>query len=110
MEKPVLAPAFLRELARDNPLGITIKAKEVRAWFDYVAWPSYKTYQYKLHKRAIRRWWARIRMQELERARDAMAAHDAERLQKIQDRILTMPNDGKIESYPALRKIMGGKP
>jgi len=85
MDKPVLAPAFYEELASENPLGIKMSVGDVAAWWHFIAWPRYKTYQYRSHKRAIRRWWANVTMGDIERARESRQRHFEEREQEIQD-------------------------
>ena len=49
-------------------LSQTNTEQDARDWFDYV-WPLYRDGGYSAHKRAIRRWWHRLRLEELERAR-----------------------------------------
>lgn len=110
LERPVFSPAFYRELALENPLGLTLHWREVEAWFNYIAWPAYKTYGYRRHKQAVRRWWSRCSMRDLDRARAAMENHKIEMAQESQD-ALPLP-DGEAVSpdhVPALRKIMGGR-
>ena len=110
MIKPVFKPDFYRELAEENPFGMSLHWREVEAWFDYIAWPAYKTYNYKRHGVAVRRWWARCSMQDLCRAREAMDNVQLERAQDEQDQIHA---EEQFETSPdttnALRKIMGGK-
>lgn len=110
--KPVLSPAMLAELARDNPLGITITPDEVEAWWNYVAWPRFKTYEYRQHGRAIRKWWARVRMDEIEHARASMGRARVEHLERLQERLNAPPaeNDQTAEERRgAMRAIFGGK-
>jgi hypothetical protein len=111
VERPVFKPAFYRELALENPLGLTIHWREAEAWFNYIAWPRYKTYKYTRHGVAVRRWWANLSMRDLERAREAMENAKFEDAQVEQDKLDL--EQGVQELYPsdspALRKIMGGK-
>jgi hypothetical protein len=108
--KPTFKPDFYRELARDNPFGITLHWREVEAWFEYIAWPAYKTYNYKLHLKATRRWWARCSMQDLERARDAM---DNVKFERAEEELKRFGAEEWLEASPfeknTLTKIMGGK-
>lgn len=109
--KPVFKPEFYRELAAENPFGLTLHWREVEAWFDHVAWPAYKTYNYTRHNVTVRRWWARCSMRDLERARQAMENVMLERAQREQDGLEL--EAGVAEFFPenttVLRKIMGGK-
>jgi hypothetical protein len=109
VDKPVFAPEFYRELASDNPFGLTLHWREVEAWFNYIAWPAYKTYNYKRHHQTVRRWWARCRSEDLERARDAMSNKEMENAQKQQD---DLPASGDYDGAPyddTIRSIFGGK-
>ncbi len=81
MEKPVFNPEFFRELAQDNPLGMDLTPEIAEAWWHYVAWPRYKTYRYRSHRRAVTKWWASVSKADLDcaqsaidHARDAKAA------------------------------------
>jgi hypothetical protein len=110
MNKPVFNPDFYRELAAENPFGLTLHWREVEAWFDYIAWPAYKTYGYTRHHRSVRRWWARCTMYDLDRARDAMDNIKLERAQEEQDQIQPKEQlEATPETHNALRKIMGGR-
>lgn len=109
MGRPVFKPEFYRELASENPFGLTLHWREVEAWFNHIAWPAYKTYHYKRHHQCVRRWWANCRMADLERAREAVENVKLQRAQTQQDQL----EAGIAEFYPSdsivLRKIMGGK-
>lgn len=111
MERPVFKPEFYRELALENPLGLTIHWREAEAWFNYIAWPAYKTYGYTKHHRATRRWWARVTMRDLDRARDAMENVKFEEAQVDQDKLDLEPQlyPPALNDSPVLRKILGGK-
>jgi hypothetical protein len=87
MEKPVFAPSFFEELAIDNPLGANLTTAEVEAWWHFIAWPRYKTYRYRAHKRALRKWWAGISMSDISRAREAMERSKVAAAQARQDEI-----------------------
>lgn len=68
--RPVMSPAFWRDLAHFNPFGDpTISDQDVRDWFEWI-WPVYRARRYKRHDRAIREWWQRANRRELERARE----------------------------------------
>ena len=99
MEKPVFAPSFFEELAADNPLGANISAAEAEAWWHFVAWPKYKTCRYRAHKRAVTRWWARLRPFELDLARQALARCEEEHAQFAQDALI----DNSFDPNPAVR-------
>jgi hypothetical protein len=110
LDKPVFNPDFYRELASENPFGLTLHWREVEAWFDYIAWPAYKTYGYTRHRKAVRRWWARCTMYDLDRARDAMDNIKVERAQGEQDGLEgSTENNSSPMNETSLRKIMGGK-
>jgi len=68
MNKPVLSPAFLQELAENNPIGMQLDSADVQAWFDLI-WLKFKTHRYKQQKRAIISWWSRVRESEIDDAR-----------------------------------------
>ena len=107
VERPVFSPEFYRELASENPFGLSLHWREAEAWFHHIAWPAYKTYNYKRHHQTVRRWWARCSVQDLERARDAMENVKLERAQTEQDALPTEEID--FTTPPAtLRKILGG--
>ncbi len=108
LERPVFSPEFYRELALENPFGLTLHWREAEAWFNHIAWPAYKTYNYTRHKTAVRRWWAQCSERDLERARNAMENVRMEFAQEEQD---SLPNDepGGVVHEVALRKILGGK-
>lgn len=108
MERPVFKPEFYRELAEENPFGLTLNWHEVEAWFNFIAWPVYKTYIYKNHKTAVRRWWARAHLRELERAREAMENARYERAQAEQDALPTEELTD-IPHNATIFKIFGGK-
>lgn len=114
MEKPVFKPEFFRELAHDNPLGLTISPEEAEAWWLYIAWPSYKTYKYVLHKKAVRRWWSYLSMKDLGRTREAILnaelEHAAEEQERLDDEYWAQCDQfGDQKMVGALRVIMGGK-
>jgi hypothetical protein len=110
VERPIFKPEFYRELAQDNPFGLTLHWREAEAWFNYIAWPAYKTYGYTRHQMTVRRWWARATQGDIQRARDAIENVEMERAQKEQD---SLPEDSFEQDSPqnptALRKILGGK-
>lgn len=112
MERPVFKPDFYRELALENPLGLELHWREVEAWFNFIAWPAYKTYNYRRHAQTVRRWWARVRMDDLVRAREAMENTKIGRAQEEQDRmdaeVDQMFTDSTPKNKNALRKILGG--
>jgi hypothetical protein len=110
LEKPVFSDAFYRELAAENPFGLTVTRQEAEAWFHYIAWPAYKTYHYKRHQIAVRRWWARCTMKDLDRAREAMENRKFEQAQNQQDD-LDSGSDNSLspDNDTSLRKILGGK-
>jgi hypothetical protein len=109
LDKPFLSPAFYEELASENPFGLTLHWREVEAWFDYIAWPAYKTYKYTRHSRAVRRWWARCSMKDLERARAAMGNVDLEQAQTEQNALVPNDRDPDTPYNDTLRSIFGGK-
>jgi hypothetical protein len=111
VERPVFKPEFYRELASENPLGLTIHWREVEAWFNIVAWPAYKTYTYRQHKKAVRRWWARVSERDLDRTREAMDNVKLGRAQEEQDCIATVSMElpPTPEGMRMLKSIMGGK-
>lgn len=106
--KPQFKPEFFRELARENPFGLTLHWREVEAWFEYICWPAYKTYNYKRHRLAVRRWWARCSMRDLDRAREAMDNVKFERVQKQQDQMPDLSDDDSPYD-DTLRVLFGGK-
>jgi len=108
LERPIFKPEFYRELAHDNPFGLTLHWREVEAWFNFIAWPAYKTYNYSRHQQTVRRWWARTSTRDLERAREAMDNVKLERAQVEQDE-LQPDNDSPPANDTVLRKILGGK-
>jgi hypothetical protein len=108
LEKLQPSPALLRELAEDNPLGITLTPEEVMGWVQYVCWPRFKTYKYQQRTRAMKRWWASVRMEDIQRARDAMGRAALERLQAKQDEISRAPMPD-VPLPAALRILSGGK-
>jgi hypothetical protein len=108
LERPVFKPDFYRELASENPFGLTLHWREVEAWFNHIAWPAYKTYNYTRHQQTVRRWWARSSMRDLERAREAV---DNVRLEFAQAEQNSLPTE-EIDDTPAtatITKIFGGK-
>ena len=107
MERPVFKPEFYRELASENPLGLTIHWREVEAWFNIVAWPAYKTYPYRQHKKAVRRWWSRVSERELDRVRNAMENVTLERAQGEQDQLSNEELTGSPD-LATIHKILGG--
>jgi len=114
LDRPVFSRDFYRELAAENPFGLTLHWREVEAWFNYIAWPAYKTYHYKRHQVAVRRWWARCHMRDLERAREAMENADYEEACEQQAKLLDAEVDQMFadkhnpQNRRILRKIMGG--
>jgi hypothetical protein len=108
LDKPIFKPEFYRELARDNPFGLTLHWREVESWFNHIAWPAYKTYSYKRHGQTVRRWWARASAKDLDRAREAMENVKMERAQVEQDTLTTNGHEATPQNVSALRKIMGG--
>lgn len=114
MEKPVFKSDFFQELAEENPLGVTILVEEAEAWWHYIAWPSYKTYAYKLHKRAVRRWWSRLTVTDLARARQAIANAYLESARAAQAYMDACDEEHRGNPYASedadtLRVIMGGR-
>ena len=109
MKKPVFKPEFYRELASENPLGLTLHWREVEAWFNYIAWPAYKTYNYKRHSVAVRRWWARVRVDDVERARDAVENQRMEKAQVQQDELPDECIDDATPHGDTIRHIFGGR-
>jgi hypothetical protein len=109
VDKPVFKPDFFRELARENPLGLTLHWREAEAWFNFIAWPAYKTYKYRRHSAAVRRWWANLTMKDLERAREAMENVKLERAQAQQDELVAGVQEFYPENVIVLHKILGGK-
>lgn len=69
MEKPSFPPGFWADLAEENPLGVALSAQDTKEWFDW-AWFRYKTYDYRNHKRAVRRWWSGVTQADLDRSRE----------------------------------------
>jgi hypothetical protein len=108
VRKPVFKPEFYRELARDNPLGLTLHWHDAEAWFNFIAWPRYKTYNYKRHHQTVRRWWANLSMRDLDRARDAMENVKIE-VAQLSQRALEITPAFYVPDNPALIKILGGK-
>ncbi len=109
LERPIFNREFYRELASENPFGLTLDWREAEAWFNHIAWPAYKTYPYRQHKRAVRRWWARCSMRDLERAREAMDNTKVERAQAEQDELPIEDQLYSPDTAKTLRKILGGK-
>jgi hypothetical protein len=108
--KPVFKPEFFRELAAENPLGITLHWREAEAWFNYIAWPAYKTYKYTRHGVAVRRWWANLSMKDIDRAREAVENARLEHAQIEQDDLeSSSENNLSPANDTVLRKIMGGR-
>ncbi len=107
MDKPVLSPSFKKELAADNPFSEPISMNDVQAWWD-IAWLTYKTYGYRNHKRAIRRWWARARIEELHRARDRKREIELHRLQQKQDQLKPRTSTLPMNAA-ALDRVFGRK-
>jgi hypothetical protein len=110
VERPVFSRNFYRELAQDNPFGLTLDWTEAEAWFNHIAWPAYKTYKYKRHAVAVRRWWARTSLADLERARDAIENAEMEKAQAEQDAL--PDSDFAQDESPhtaTIHKIFGGK-
>jgi hypothetical protein len=113
MDKPILAPALLRELAKENPFGITLSMNDVQAWWD-LTWLTYKTRKYRNHKRAIRSWWARATLDDLHRARLRKEIERMDRLDRAQEAILAENpepnfNSDTSERRTKLRLVMGAK-
>ena len=67
MDRPVLSPAFMRELGAACPCG-PVGAEIVEAWLT-VIWPKMQTYRYRNYRRAIANWWARVTEDDIEDAR-----------------------------------------
>lgn len=114
MEKPEFAPSFFEELAQDNPLGITISAAEAEAWWNWIAWPRYKTYGYKRHKVAVRRWWAGITISDLKRTVEAMGRAEIEYAMEYQAKLDEYDEEDRRNPHghmtaDSLTVIMGGK-
>ncbi len=86
--KPVFSPQFFRELAQDNPLGMTISPELAEAWWHWVAWPTYKSYRYRAHKRAVRQWWSAVTVLNLQRAQDAIDNQRAEQAARAQAEVI----------------------
>ena len=111
MDKPVFDPEFYRELASENPFGLTLHWREVEAWFDYIAWPAYKTYNYKLHRKATRRWWAKASQRDLDRAREARENHlleNASQQHPVTDRMTASEIVDNPPNNDIVHKILGG--
>lgn len=109
LDKPIFTPEFYRELAQENPLGLKLHWREAEAWFLFIAWPSYKTYNYTRHRQTVRRWWSKISMRDLERAHVAMDNMRIETAQVEQD-LLQRPDDIEgTANLPTLHRIFGGK-
>ena len=109
MERPVFKPEFYRELAQDNPFGLTIHWRDVEAWFNYIAWPAYKTYNYRRHGVAVRRWWARAGTRDLERAQEA---RENAKIEKAQVQQAELPDESLEDDTPhgeTIRHIFGGE-
>ena len=109
LDKPVFTPEFYRELASDNPFGLTLHWREVEAWFDFIAWPAYKTYTSTRHRQAVRRWWARCRSEDLARARNALNNVELERAQKEQDSLQEEAAQVGTPHNAIISNIFGGK-
>lgn len=109
MKKPVFKPEFYRELARDNPLGLTIHWRVVEAWFNYIAWPAYKTYRYTRHQVAVRRWWARVSERDLDRTHNAMENVKMAAAQESQDELPALTDEPGGSNVVSINKILGGK-
>ena len=109
MEKPVLSISFKKELAAENPFHVPVTMNDVEAWWD-LTWLRYKTYRYKNHKRAIRRWWARARYEELLDARGRKQAIENVHLQDRQDRmVLRDRTEPSVERSAQLARVFGRK-
>lgn len=86
MDKPVLAPDFLWDLAASNPHGLVIGPEVVQSWFEMV-WPRFQTYDYRSPrgvKRAIASWWSRVRVEEIRQAQERLKT----RSEEVEDRRL----------------------
>lgn len=112
MERPIFNPNFYRELASENPFGLELHWREVEAWFNHIAWPAYKTYNYRQHRKTVRRWWAHCSFLDLERARDAMDNVKMERMVEQQDVPGRVTAQEVIDNPPnnnIIRKVLGGR-
>ena len=102
----VLAPALLRELAEENPLGLRLTPEEVGAWWE-LTWTAYKTHGYKLHGKAIRSWWSRLTYVELDRARTLLRSRSDEALRRQEERIRHEDSDLRAYDPVVMRAIFG---
>ena len=109
LDKPVFSPEFFRELASENPFGLKLHWREVEAWFNFIAWPAYKTYNYTQHQRAIRRWWARACTMDLERAREALENTKFARAEDEQSRITATDILDGPPNHDVIHKVFGGR-
>ncbi len=111
MKKPVFSPQFFSELAEENPLGVELEPEMVEAWWQYIAWPRYKTYKYRDHKRAVTRWWAGVCREDLSRARTALAharEADAHRMSSFWARELR-DIEHSAETHAAITSMFSGR-
>jgi len=106
LQRRVLSPALLRELAEDNPFGFRLIPEEVAAWWEFT-WPRFKTYEYRQPIRAIRQWWARARPQELARARLLIRNRDRDALREQEEAAVCEDADLRAVSGDAAAAIFG---
>ena len=111
MAKPVLSPAFKRELAAANPIGMRLTPQDVDAWIDMV-WLKMTAYHKKITKRVVVNWWSRLKEYELDEARARASRIHAEteraRMNELAERIPCRENRQPCEA-PAMRVLQGGR-
>ena len=101
--------------SENNPLGMHLEPETVEAWWQYIAWPRYRTYGYRNHKRAVTRWWSQVGRVDLSRARSALAHAQEAEAQRVQNELGVMCTQGAIDKYldsskevqAALRAMLG---
>jgi len=116
LDRPVLAPTLLRALSETNPFGSKpVPVELVAAWWD-ATWPAFQLFEekrrgaYKRRGAAIRKWWAKARLWDLDRAREMLERRECDAAAARQRELLaaTPPPAPEVHRV-ALRKIMGGR-
>jgi hypothetical protein len=115
-DRPVLAPKLLRDLASTHPFGAQpLDVELVAAWWD-ATWPTFKLFEEKQGRPfsrrglAIRKWWAKARVADLDRAREILERREVDAAAARQRELLAAPPARAAGDHRvALRKIMGGR-
>jgi hypothetical protein len=83
--------------------------REFEGWFNHIAWPAYKTYNYSRHHQTVRRWWARCTEKDMERTRQAIENVKLEGAQESQNALPAIDDTPGGTNVVAIDKILGGK-